>query len=157
DYAFFSAVAGAYQITYGGDATPPTVSRVSPASGGTNGVASTTVAATFSEAMNPATITSGTVQLSVGGTTQVAATVSYDVNTHSATLTPSAALAFGTTYTATVVGGASGVQDAAGNPLAANFTWSFTTMPPSTCPCSLWTNATVPTNPNSGDTAAVEL
>ena len=45
-----------------------------------------------------------------------------------ATLTPSSALASSTTYTATVVGGASGVKDAAGNALATNFTWSFTTI-----------------------------
>jgi hypothetical protein len=36
-------------------------------------------------------------------------------------------LASSTTYTATITGGASGVKDLAGNALASNFSWSFTT------------------------------
>ena len=44
-----------------------------------------------------------------------------------ATLTPSAALEASTSYTATVKGGASGVKDLAGNALAADSSWSFTT------------------------------
>src|SRR5262249_28360865 len=56
------------------------------------------------------------------------ATVSYNATTNVATLTPSAALAYSTQYTVTVVGGASGVKDQAGNAMAANFTSSFTTI-----------------------------
>src|SRR6202043_1902435 len=41
-----------------------------------------------------------------------------------ATFTPSAALALNTTYTATITTGA---QDLTGNPLAANYVWSFST------------------------------
>ena len=43
------------------------------------------------------------------------------------TLHPSASLAAATTYLATVKGGASGVKDAAGNALALDKTWTFTT------------------------------
>ena len=43
------------------------------------------------------------------------------------TLTPTAALTISTTYTVTIVGGASGVKDLAGNALASNYSWSFTT------------------------------
>ena len=51
----------------------------------------------------------------------------YDAATRTATLTPQTALAYGATYTATVKGGAGGVNDVAGNALAANVIWSFTT------------------------------
>jgi fibronectin type 3 domain-containing protein len=42
-------------------------------------------------------------------------------------LNPSVDLEAGATYTATVKGGASGVKDLAGNPLASDKTWSFST------------------------------
>ena len=44
-----------------------------------------------------------------------------------AVLTPSSSLAGGTIHTATVVGGSAGVKDLAGNALASNVTFSFTT------------------------------
>ena len=55
----------------------------------------------------------------------VPATVSYNSSTNTATLTPSALLVNSTTYKATV----SGVEDTAGDPMAAPFSWSFTTGP----------------------------
>ena len=57
----------------------------------------------------------------------VPAGVSYDSTTNVATLTPQAALQYGATYTATVKGGAGGVTDYVGNPLASDVSWSFTT------------------------------
>jgi hypothetical protein len=77
--------------------------------------------------MTASTITGTTVQLRNPANTVIAATVSYNATTRTATLTPSSALANGTTYTATVVGGSSGVKDLAGNALATTFSWSFTT------------------------------
>src|SRR5206468_3233442 len=62
----------------------------------------------------------------------VPATVSYNAGV--GTLTPSAALAGSTTYTATITGGSSGVKDLAGNALASNFGWSFTTAVVDTTP-----------------------
>ena len=44
------------------------------------------------------------------------------------TLTPTTPLANLTIYTATVKSGASGVKDAAGNPLASDVVWTFTTV-----------------------------
>ena len=57
----------------------------------------------------------------------MAATVAYDLSANAVTLTPATALTYGTTYTATV----SGVVNAAGDPMTAPFTWSFTTVPSS--------------------------
>lgn len=83
---------------------------------------STTVTATFSEAMNPATINSTTFTLTGPGTTAVTGVVTYAGST--ATFLPSSALALNTVYTATITTGAT---DTFGNPLTSNFVWSFTT------------------------------
>ena len=65
NYAFFPATNGAYQATYasGLDTTPPTVSSMSPANGATSVAITTTVTATFSEAMNAATINTSSFEL----------------------------------------------------------------------------------------------
>ncbi len=141
--------------TAAGDTTPPTVTATTPASGATAVAVASTVTATFSEAMTAATIGPSTMLLRTGSTT-VAATVAYNAAARTATLTPTAALANATTYTATVVGGASGVKDAAGNALAVDATWSFTTSALTGCPCSLWTLATTP-GPMDSEAAALEL
>jgi YVTN family beta-propeller protein len=116
-----------FTTTAAPDTTPPTVTARTPASGATGVAAGTTITATFNEPMDAATIGTTTFELRDPANALVAASVSYNTGTRVATLTPSAALAASTTYTATVRGGASGVKDAAGNPLAANSTWSFTT------------------------------
>ena len=51
-------------------------------------------------------------------------TVTYNASNHMATFTPTSALTSGTIYTATIMTGA---RDMAGNPLATNYVWSFTT------------------------------
>jgi hypothetical protein len=61
----------------------------------------------------------------------ISAAVAYNTSTRVATLTPSAALAASTTYTATVT---TGVKDLAGNAMAQNRVWSFTTAAPDTTP-----------------------
>src|SRR5262249_54957689 len=89
----------------------------------------------------------------------VPATVSYNATTQIATLSQSAPLVAGTTYTARVHGGAAGpsVKDVSGNALAADMVWSFTVSSGGPgWPGSLWTNAIVGT-PDAGDASAVEL
>jgi len=110
------------------DTTPPTVVSTSPANGATGVAISTTVSVTFSEAMNASTITTGS--FTVGA---VSGSVSYNNSTYTATFTPSANLSYSTTYTATL---STAITDAAGNPLALAYSWSFTTAsaPPSPPP-----------------------
>ena len=143
----------------GPDTTPPSVTAVNPANAATNVSTTTTVSATFSEAIDPTTISASTFQLFAPGNTLVSGTVTY--NSGTASFLPGAALATSTIYTAKITGGNGGVKDLAGNAMTANFTWSFTTAaaqpPPGSCPCNIWSAATVPSQVDSGDSSAVEL
>jgi hypothetical protein len=100
----------------------PTVVSTVPANGASLVPVNTLVSATFSEAMNAATITGTTFTVTGPGATPVAGAVTYTGNT--ATFTPTVALANGTLFTATITTGA---KDPTGAPLAANFVWTFTT------------------------------
>ena len=101
-------------------AAGPAVSSESPAPGATVIAASAPVTATFDQPVQASTI-SFTLKNTSGST--VPATVSYNSSTNVATLTPSAALAYNTTYTATV----SGAQNSSGVAMSSAFAWSFTT------------------------------
>ncbi|WP_345699251.1 Ig-like domain-containing protein [Kitasatospora terrestris] len=130
-YAFFDGAVGSYTATYGQDTTAPTVTGTSPAAGATGVAIGSTVRFSFSEPLDPATVSGSTVTLkTTSGGTPVAGAVSYDAATSTAVFTPSAALALTTGYTAT----AQGVKDGAGNTLAAPYAVSFTTggAPPKT-------------------------
>ena len=148
-----------FTTSNGPDTTPPSVTAVTPANAATNVSTTTTVSATFSEALDPTTVSASTFQLFAPGNTLVSGTVTY--NSGTASFLPGAALATSTTYTAVITGGSAGVKDAAGNAMTVNFTWSFTTAtappPPGSCPCNIWTAATVPTVVDSGDSTTVEL
>ncbi len=104
----------------------PSVTGRTPAPGATLVPVSVSPTATFSEAMNPATLTTSTFTLvRQGETVPVPATVSYANLV--ATLNPSSDLQSATTYTATLKGGPTGAKDLAGNPLAADASWTFST------------------------------
>jgi hypothetical protein len=101
----------------------PGVVSVTPARGATGVLINTTVTATFSTAMNPATITASTFTLTGPGGTAVAGAVAYSGVT--ATFTPAAVLAYNTTYTATITNGAA---TPGGAELLGNYVWTFTTI-----------------------------
>jgi len=106
------------------DTTPPTVVSTIPVNAATGVPVDQAISATFSEAMDPLTITTATVQLAGPGGSLITGTVAYDPINFIATLTPSASLAANTTYTATIT---TGETDLAGNALAGNYVWTFTT------------------------------
>ena len=146
----------------GADTTAPTVTGVAPASGATSVSASANATATFSEAMSAASITTTNFELRGPGGTLVPAAVSYDAASRTATLNPTAALAASTAYTATVKGGATGVKDLAGNALATDRTWTFTTAASGGgglgCPCSIWGTSAVPAHAaETGDSGPLEV
>ena len=116
-------------VTSAVDTTPPTVTGRSPASGATGVSISTSVTATFSEALDPATVNASTFELRTASNALVPAAVSWNASTLTATLTPSSALTASSSYTVTLRGGTADprIKDLAGNALAANIVWSFTT------------------------------
>ncbi|GFE61361.1 Ig-like domain-containing protein [Geobacter sp. AOG2] len=123
------------------DTVPPTVTPSSPADGATNVPLNSTIVAQFSEPMTSTSVTTSSFTLNNG----VSGTVVYDSTNNTATFTPSSALAGGTTYTATVT---TAVTDLAGNHMAANKTWQFTTLIPDTTPPTV-----LSTSPVSGATS----
>ena len=109
------------------DVRGPVVTGVAPAAGATDVASDADVKATFDEQLAAATVTGANVTLRSEDGSLVSASVSYDAQTQTANLNPQGPLADSTTYTARVKGGAGGVTDAAGNPLAADKIWTFTT------------------------------
>jgi hypothetical protein len=109
------------------DLVAPTVISTNPIHTAINVPINKTVAGTFSKSIDPLTLTTSTFKLTGPGLTPVTGTVNYDALTKIATFTPSANLATGTLFTATISGGASGVKDLAGNALALDKVWTFTT------------------------------
>ncbi|KAF0215611.1 MAG: hypothetical protein FD174_4059 [Geobacteraceae bacterium] len=108
-----------WSFTTGPDTTAPTVIATTPIHNAAEVAVNSAIAATFSEAMDPATIDAAT--FTVAG---VEGTISYDVPSKTAILRPSGSLAAGAAYTATITTGA---KDLAGNVIAVNYTWNFTT------------------------------
>jgi len=104
--------------------TPPTVIATVPLNGATAVPINQALTATFSEAMNPASINSATFLLTVKGGASVSGVVTYVAAGSVATFTPGANLASNTTYTATITTGAT---DLNGIALVQNYVWSFTT------------------------------
>lgn len=103
------------------DTTKPTVTLTVPINNATGVAINTSITATFSEAMDPLTITTATFTVKQG-TTTVAGAVTYSGLT--AVFNPTGNLASSTIYNATVT---TGVKDLAGNTLAVNKAWKFTT------------------------------
>src|SRR5215211_5631609 len=146
----FATVSARFDVVVGQDVTAPTVTG---APTGLSEPIGTNVTATFSEAMNTSTISGSTFTLKKG-TESVPASVGYNATTNTATLDPTADLDYNSTYTATVVGGASGVKDLAGNALAANKSWNFTTAAPPCTPVSTVTTQPQDKSITYGDSAS---
>jgi cytoskeletal protein CcmA (bactofilin family) len=103
------------------DTTAPFVSSATPWNGATAVAIGSTVTARFSEAMSASSVNPATFTL-MRGATAVSGTVSYAAG--AAMFTPALNLSPRTLYTATITTGAA---DLAGNHLASNVAWSFST------------------------------
>jgi hypothetical protein len=107
----------------------PTVLSVSPADGSTLVCRTKAVTSTFDEPMDPLTITQpGAFTVTEGGVA-VPGSVTYDAATQQARFLPTDPTGFraGGAFVATIRSGVAGVTDLAGNPLAADKVWNFTT------------------------------
>ena len=102
------------------DTTAPTVSSTTPLDAASGVSLNSNIAATFSEAVNAATITPTSFTL-MQGTSAVPGTVTYVGTT--ATFNPTSNLVASASYTATIT---TAVKDLANKSLAANKVWTFT-------------------------------
>jgi len=143
--------AAATVVTF--DLTPPRIIAISPVQGATGVSQNGTVAATFSEAMDPTTINTTTFSLKVTTSgANIPGTVTYNPTTKVAEFVPSSALPPATNITATVTAGA---KDVSGNALQLTAgspgIWSFTTadQTPPTVTAVSPVNAATGVNPNN--------
>jgi hypothetical protein len=109
------------------DTTSPTVSSVSPLPNATGVSTDTSVTATFSKDMDPATINNSTFKLVEDASlTPVAGSIEYESHTNGATFSPDAALTANTAYRVTIT---ADVKDKVGNALPQEDSWVFTVGP----------------------------
>jgi PKD repeat protein len=141
------------------DIRPPVTTSVSPMDGTTAVGLMANVRASFNELLDPASVSGSSFELRGPGGAIVAANVSYNATTRTATLNPNQPLAASTSYTATLKGGPSGLKDRAGNPIASDQSWSFTTAADATgdCPCTIWSDSATPGNAGADDSSPVEI
>jgi hypothetical protein len=134
------------------EGAPPTVTASTPYTGSSSNPLTTTPTVTFNEP-----VLQNTVSFTVTDAgNAVQGTVSWDSTGTIATFTPSGPLPADSTVTVTV----SGAQDKWGRTVPTtsySFITARPTLPTGTCPCNIWSDTTVPTTLDSGDTTAVEL
>lgn len=135
------------------DTYPPVATSATPAPGSSSVPTSTPVSTVLSKQIVPSSLA---FTLTAADGSSVSGTAAYDSTSRTATFTPTAALARGVKYTASI-----SARDLAGNTMPTPYTWTFTTMAPDqvpyVCPCSLWNDSTVPANPTVNEAAALEL
>ncbi|SEB56722.1 Ig-like domain-containing protein [Nocardioides exalbidus] len=134
------------------DDSPLVALSQAPAAGATAIPIDTKVSARFSK---PMTGTPGISVVDANGAT-VTGTKSYDATTRILTFTPSTALASFVRYTVTLSG-----TDTQGSQISSGGTWSFTTAKPpnqpGVCPCSLFSDETVPATLEINDGVPLSL
>lgn len=108
------------------DTTAPVIEIVSPVDGQTNVTVNTTVETEFNSLISTSSVNSSSVQLKDAGNNTIPVTI-HAVQDY-IKLTPLSPLDYSSTYTVTIKGGPGGVTDLAGNALASDSVWSFTTI-----------------------------
>jgi hypothetical protein len=109
----------------GDDTTAPTISGRSPDPDFTGVSIHAAVTVSFNEEVVPASVNTSTFTLE-SDAGPVSGSITYDGSALKATFTPDSPLSYNTTYTSTVT---DDVMDRAGNKMAGDDSWSFTTNP----------------------------
>lgn len=122
-----------WSFTTAPNGLPPMVIATTPSALATGVSINERPTATFSRAMDPATLTPLTVTVAQGPT-PVLGTVSLDGLTNTMTFTPAAPLGLGLVYAVTITTGA---KDLGGQSLVAIYSWTFTTATCSLTPVDL--------------------
>jgi hypothetical protein len=130
------------------DRQPPTVTSKSPAPDVTEVPTTSSIAATFSEAI---VFSSLTVSVLDGANNVAAGAVLYDESTSTVRFVPAGALRPSATYTVTL----SNAKDAAGNQMS-SVSWSFTTAA-QVSNATIWSSSSVPAVPSANDVNATEI
>lgn len=131
---------------------PPAPVAQTPYPGSSSNPVSVDPTVTFNKAVVPGTL-SFTLADSAGN---VPGSVSFNQADTTATFTPTTELPAGSTVTVTL----SGAQDQSGQTMTSvtgTFVTAQATPPAGTCPCSLWSDSTIPGTSDSGGTTPVEL
>jgi hypothetical protein len=126
-----NAMANTFQVGWTtaavADTTAPTVTLVDPLNLETGVSTNSGTSAVFSEWLDPLTITTATFTVTGPTGTQVPGTVLLGTSFSNALFSPLSGLAANTTYTSTIKGGPNGIKDLAGNAMATDYVWSWTT------------------------------
>lgn len=138
-----------FQLPANADVMPPTLTAQTPTPNATGVALPAAVTATFSE---PVSLTGAQFTVADPGGAMLAGALTLSADQKTVTWTPSAPYAAGTAYAVSAK-----VLDTAGNPMANAATWSFTTTATPTCPCSLFSTATLPTTIDANDSGAYEM
>ncbi len=125
-----AAFSSAFQTGAQSDLTGPVVVQTTPTNGAASVASGTAITATFDEELNASTVTAANVTLS-DGTANISGSVShlFDGVNSMVTFTPDPAtpLIYGKVYTVTLN---TQIKDVAGNPMTADYRWSFFMEPP---------------------------
>ncbi|MEU5695553.1 DUF4082 domain-containing protein [Actinosynnema sp. NPDC020468] len=138
-----------YRTGLNGDSTRPTLDTRTPGPNATDVALDPSVDLGFSEPIDP---DSAVITLGDGGGGLLRGTTTFAADGKSLTWKPNGSLKPGTKYSVSVQ-----ASDLNGNSLAAPATWDLTTRSTATCPCSLFSTATVPTTPSANDGGNYEL
>lgn len=110
------------------DTTAPYVLSTNPLYDSTNEAVNRNITVTFNEEMDAATITETSFLVDNDTTSAVVSgTITYDAASKTATFSSDSNLATNTTYEVTIT---TDVTDEAGNALGSDYSWQFTTAPP---------------------------
>ncbi|WP_438354516.1 DUF4082 domain-containing protein [Microbacterium sp. CJ88] len=135
------------------DTSPLRVASRTPQAGVSSVAVDTPITATF---VRPAQASSVAMTVTPQGGSAIAGSVSYDAASRTARFTPSAPLAFGTTYAVTI-----SATDTNGVAIESDAGWTFRTrgadLPAGQCPCSLYSESVTPAVTAAADPDAVTL
>ncbi|MGN6615702.1 MAG: DUF4082 domain-containing protein, partial [Ilyomonas sp.] len=121
-----------FNTSVGPDVTPPSVIATTPDNGTIKVNVNASVSISFDEPLDASTVSNTSITLTNPSGSAVASTVTYNASTFTAILTPSSPLAYSKKYTVKVNGGSSvpAIKDVAGNILAQDLVFTFTTSAP---------------------------
>jgi methionine-rich copper-binding protein CopC len=131
------------------DTTAPAVTATTPQHEATNVALNSPISTSFNE---PVDLTSAQFSVVDPGGAKLAGTLSISSDQKTVIWTAAARFAAGTTYTANMR-----IADVNGNLMGSTYTWSFTPVETQTCPCTLFSGATMPTVASTDDGGAYEL